>query len=90
MADKALTLPESGKCVVAHPNREAFAIKCADENDCPYLLREIVPDEPAVFVADLDAMVEIGSGAYHRLFPELPEGEWYNVDLGAMGWRFGE
>lgn len=54
-ANKVLTLPESGKVVLAHPSREADAIKRAEVEDAPYMLRRIIP-ESHIFVLDSGAL----------------------------------
>ena len=52
-------LPGSGKVVIAHPNREADVRRLAKSEGCDYMLRRIVPDEPRVYVLDMDALTNV-------------------------------
>lgn len=54
---RILTMPESGKVVVAHPDDAVAAFAAAEREDCPYMLRRIVP-AGSVYVFDIDTLLE--------------------------------
>ena len=49
-------LPSTGKIVIAHPNREAGAVRLAEQEGCDYMLRRMVADEARAFLLDMDEM----------------------------------